>query len=106
MKPLRTSILAILLVPAALLGVAAIAQQQRQQPTAQHPQQDQPKRLVPVLLPDKPDLDPMAVEILKTTSARLAAAHAMSFTAIATYESPARTLQPLAYTCSGQTSCR
>lgn len=35
---------------------------------------------------------------MKAASARLAAARTLSFTAIATYESPARTLQPLAYT--------
>ena len=51
-----------------------------------------------VLLPDKPELEPKALDILKATSAKLAAARTMSFTAIATYESPARTLQPLSYT--------
>jgi len=42
--------------------------------------------------------EPKAVAILKAASDKLAAAKTMSFTAIATYESPARTLQPLAYT--------
>jgi hypothetical protein len=49
-------------------------------------------------LPDKPELEPKAIDILKAASAKLAAARTLSFTAIATYESPARTLQPLAYT--------
>jgi hypothetical protein len=51
-----------------------------------------------ILLPDKPELEPKAIDILKAASAKLAAAHTMTFTAIATYESPAKTLQPLAYT--------
>jgi hypothetical protein len=51
-----------------------------------------------VLLPDKPVLEPKAIAILKAASDRLAAARTMTFTAIVTYESPARTLQPLAYT--------
>jgi hypothetical protein len=50
-----------------------------------------------VMLPEKPDLDPKAMEILKASSAKLAAAKTMTFTAVATYESPARTLLPLAY---------
>jgi hypothetical protein len=51
----------------------------------------------PVLLPEKPEIEPKAMAILKGASDRLAAASAMSFTAVATYESPARTMQPLAY---------
>ncbi len=91
MRRLRLSLLAILLAPAALLGAAGVT-------SAQQPQQIPPQRPVPVMLPDKPELDPKAVDILKAASARLAAARTMSFTAFATYESPARTLQPLAYT--------
>ncbi|TCK36277.1 hypothetical protein B0G84_5264 [Paraburkholderia sp. BL8N3] len=44
------------------------------------------------------ELEPQALALLKAMSARLAAAKTMSFTAVATYESPARTGQPLAYT--------
>lgn len=43
-------------------------------------------------------LEPKAVEILKAASAKLAAARTLRFTAIAMYESAARTGQPLAYT--------
>jgi hypothetical protein len=50
-----------------------------------------------VYLPDRPELEPKAVELLKAMSAKLAAAKTMSFTSVATYESPARTGQPLAY---------
>jgi hypothetical protein len=44
------------------------------------------------------ELEPKAVALLKAMSDRLAAAKTLRFTAVATYESPARTGQPLAYT--------
>jgi hypothetical protein len=43
------------------------------------------------------ELEPKALELLKTMSSRLAAAKAMTFTAVTTYESPARTGELLAY---------
>jgi hypothetical protein len=49
-------------------------------------------------LPAQPQLEPKAVELLQAMSAKLAAATTMTFTAVATYESPARTGLPLAYT--------
>jgi hypothetical protein len=49
------------------------------------------------MLPDKPQLEPKALEILKAASTRLAGAQRMTFTAVASYESPARTLHPLVY---------
>lgn len=88
MKRLYISLLALLPFLGPLDPQVALAQ----------PQQGLPKHFVPILLPDKPDLDLRALEILKAASVRLAAAQTMSFTAIAIYESPARTLQPLAYT--------
>ena len=59
----------------------------------------QPQWPVPpvVYLPNKPELEPRAVEILQAMSKKLASAKTLSFTSIATYESPARTGQPLAY---------
>ncbi len=48
-------------------------------------------------LPTKSELEPKAVELMQAMSATLAAAKTLTFTAIATYESPARTGQPLAY---------
>lgn len=57
-----------------------------------------PARLPTVNLPAQPILEPKAMAILKAMGDRLAAAHAMTFTALATYESPAVTGQPLAYT--------
>ncbi len=47
--------------------------------------------------PAHPAIEDQALAILKATSQRLAAARAMSFTAVTTYESPARNGQPLYY---------
>ncbi|MFZ1429769.1 MAG: DUF2092 domain-containing protein [Geminicoccaceae bacterium] len=48
-------------------------------------------------LPAQPELEPKAVELMQAMSTTLAAAKTLSFTAVSTYESPARTGQPLAY---------
>ena len=53
------------------------------------------KKAAPV---DKPALEARAVELLKATSARLAAAQAMSFTATVSYEHPSRLGPPLVFT--------
>jgi len=45
-----------------------------------------------------PVLEPKAIEILKASSARLAAARTMQFTAVVSYESPSRPGPPLIYT--------
>ena len=42
-------------------------------------------------------LEPRAIEILKASSARLAAARSMAFTAVVSYESPSRLGPPLVY---------
>ena len=47
---------------------------------------------------DKPALEARAVDLLKATSARLAAAKAMSFTATVSYEHPSRLGPPLVFT--------
>ena len=47
---------------------------------------------------DTPVLEPKAIEVLKASSARLAAARSMSFTAVVSYESPSRPGPPLVYT--------
>jgi len=47
--------------------------------------------------PPKPELEPRAVELLKATSERLAAAHSLSFTALEIFEFPSRQGHPLAY---------
>ena len=46
----------------------------------------------------KPELEAKAIDLLKATSERLAAARSLSFTAVVTYESPSRIGPALAYT--------
>jgi hypothetical protein len=53
------------------------------------------KKAAPV---DKPALEVRAVDLLKATSSRLAAAQAMSFTATVSYEHPSRLGPPLVFT--------
>jgi hypothetical protein len=48
--------------------------------------------------PTGPPLEPKAIEILKASSAKLAAARTLSFTAVASYESPSRPGPALLYT--------
>ncbi|MEO8134610.1 MAG: DUF2092 domain-containing protein [Betaproteobacteria bacterium] len=47
-------------------------------------------------------LEPRAIEILKTASARLAAAKSMAFTAVVSYESPSRLGPPLVYSTKSE----
>jgi len=47
--------------------------------------------------PAVPDLEPKAIELLKASSDRLAAARTMSFTAVEIFEHPSRHGHPLAY---------
>ena len=47
--------------------------------------------------PSLPALEPKAIELLKASSARLAAAHTLSFTAVEIFEQPSRHGHPLAY---------
>jgi len=88
-------------VMATALCTSALAQQpatpKAAPAPAQAPASAQGPALPLVMLPEKPEIDPKAIDILKAASAKLAAAKTMTFTAIATYESPARTLMPLAY---------
>ena len=74
-----------------LVGGVALAQE-APPPTAAPPPQPR------FALPKEPQLEPKAVELLQAMSATLAAAKTISFTSVATYESPARTGLPLAYT--------
>ncbi len=48
--------------------------------------------------PEHPAIEPAALDLLKATGKRLAEARALSFTALTTYEHPARSGQPLYYT--------
>jgi hypothetical protein len=83
------------------LGVCLVATANAQQPP--------PKPAAPASEPAKtptpaaesaapPALQPKAIEILKASSRRLAAARTMSFRAVVSYESPTRLGPPLVYT--------
>jgi hypothetical protein len=52
--------------------------------------------------PEHPAIEPVALEMLKAMSQRLAGAKSMSFTAVTTYEPPARDGQPLYYALLSQ----
>jgi hypothetical protein len=56
--------------------------------------------------PEHPAIEPTALEMLKAMSKRLASAKSMSFTAVTTYESPARNGQPLYYATLSQVAMR
>ena len=82
----RGKLLAWALLSAAL-GVCLAVSTEAQQPP------------VPPAAPSAPPaLEPKAIEILKASSSRLAAAKTMSFTAVVSYEGPSRLGPPLVYT--------
>jgi len=74
------------------LFVAASASAQQPPPSPPVPEATKPES------PAGPRLDPKALEALKASSVRLAAARSMSFTATASYESPSRPGPALVYT--------
>src|SRR3954454_1402007 len=80
-----------LVAAAAAITLTHAAMAQQETPPLRPPPQPR------FALPKEPQLEPRAVELLQAMSARLAAAKAMSFTPVTTYESPARTGLPLAY---------
>lgn len=84
------------LLLASLLMAAGLAGAQAQQPPAASTPPTAPA------LAARVEVEPAAVALVKAMSDRLAAAKTMSFTAIATYESPDRTGEPLAYTTLSQ----
>ena len=53
-----------------------------------------------------PDLEPRAIELLKATSARLAAVRSLSFTALEVFEQPSRHGHPLAYATRSEVTLR
>lgn len=80
--------LAVLGLAVVVMGGDALAQD------AAAPQAPPPPRFA---LPKQRQLEPKAAELLQAMSMKLAAAKTMSFIAVATYESMARTGLPLAY---------
>jgi hypothetical protein len=94
MKPLPPICLTVLLA----IGLTPVGQLQAQQPSpapATTPSPQAPSA-------PQPGIEPDAAAILKAMSAKLATAKTISFTAVATYESPAVNGQPLYYTTTSQ----
>jgi hypothetical protein len=99
----RESVLGTLILTLALLVPAAGVSAQDAKPSATTEakaaapaKKAAPKRTVipgPLIT-----LEPKAIEILKASSSKLAAARSMSFTAVVSYESPSRLGAPLVYT--------
>jgi hypothetical protein len=90
---------ALLLALGVCLAVSAHAQQPQPVPQAKEPAPSQSKEAPPAV---QFTLEPKALDLLKAASSRLAAARAMRFTAVVTYESPSRLGTPLAYTTKSE----
>ena len=84
-------VMVLALVLVMLLTASGITQAGETKKQARSKDKDSPP-------PVQMTLEPKAIEILKVTCDRLAAARTMSFTAVVTYESPCRFGTPLAYT--------
>ena len=97
--PVRRVVSALVL--GALAATGADAQSAATAPTTP-PAAAAPAPAPPASAPAKPVLEPKAVEILKASSARLAAARSMSFTAVASYENPSLPGPALLYTTISQ----
>jgi len=97
---MRPAVLAALLAVGVAAGAAAQAPPAAPQsaPPGASPQTaPKPPKPPQLDLGLKFGLQPKALEVLKAASDKLAAATSLSFVAVATYESPARTGLPLAY---------
>jgi hypothetical protein len=86
----------LLLACGLLFAVGSAAQTA---PAAAKPAKPAAKSATPAF---KPGLEQRAIDILKAASAKLAAAKAMSFTAVVSYESPSRLGLPLVYATKSQ----
>ncbi len=82
---------------ALLLALGALFVASYAQNAPQSPKKKTAPSKKPVPADTRPALEPKAIEILKASSDRMAAAHTMSFTALETYESPSRQGHPLVY---------
>src|SRR6059036_559778 len=85
---------ALLLALGVLLGAPGKAQPQPA-PRASKPAKPSSKAAAH---PVEPALEPKAIDLLKASSSRLAAAHSMTFATVISYESPSRLGPPLIYT--------
>jgi len=93
----------LLLMVGALLTTSADAQQRSQ---ATPPSQSAKPSAESAPSGSEPALERKAIDVLKASSARLAAARTMSFTAVASYESPSRPGPPLVYTTRSDVTLR
>lgn len=84
----------LLIAAGLLLATLASAQQQASEVRAVKATKASGKTAARAI---KPELEARAIDILRATSNRLAAAQSMSFTALVTYESPSRIGPALAY---------
>jgi hypothetical protein len=84
---------ALLLALASLMMVMGAANAQTTPPAKKQTSQT---KHTPATAPVA-ELEPKAIELLKASSARLAAAHTLSFTAVETYESQSRQGHPLVF---------
>src|SRR5947207_2456789 len=80
------------------LGVSLAVSTEAQQPPAPSPTAPGGSPPAAASPSASPALEPKAIEILKASSSRLAAAKTMSFTAVVSYEGPSRLGPPLVYT--------
>jgi hypothetical protein len=87
--------LLIALAMVVCLTAGANAGEVKQTKKASEPATSKSKEEPPVV---RMTLEPKAIEILKASCSRLAAARTMSFTAVVSYESPSRLGPPLVYT--------
>ena len=87
---------------AALLQAGAIAQQAQSPAPAAKPIKRGANPQAPAVAAYQPGLEPKAIEILKATSARLAAAQSMAFTAVVSYEGPSLLGPPLIYSTKSE----
>ena len=80
-----------------LVGMFLLAGPTYAQNKPQAPKKKPAAQAEPASTDTHPALEPKAVEILKASSDRLAAAHTLAFTAVETYESPSRQGHPLVF---------
>jgi hypothetical protein len=95
-------------MPLLALGVLLLAASARAQDAPQAPQPT-PRASKRTKAPRKaaerapePVLEPKAIDLLKASCSRLAAARSMTFTAVISYESPSRLGPPLVYTTKSE----
>src|SRR5262245_25582327 len=90
---------ALLLALGVCLATSGHTQPSQHTPQAAKPAKASKKTAAPAVAPV---LEPKALELLKAASERLAAARAMRFTAVISYESPSRLGPPLVYTTTSE----